>query len=352
MLQLPLAKILKIQHNIAHMESVWKRLPRPIKILAPMEDVTDTVFRRIVASYGRPDLFFTEFTSADGLFSPGRDEVIRRLQFTQEERPIIAQIWGNKPENYRKAAIFCRDLGFDGMDINMGCPVPKIVKMGACSALMNDRVLASELVLAAKDGAGSMPVSVKTRLGFRRTETEEWAGFLLSLNPAALTIHGRTAVQQSKGAANWDEIGKVVQLRNSMSAETVIIGNGDIKNLYDLLQKYELYGVDGAMVGRGIFEDLSFFNPGKGEWRDSPARRLSALAKHLRLFYETWGDKRSYGIMKKFFKLYVNGFAGAAQLRVKLMETENIYEALEFLSPYLFSAPDGQEALSNMAPGV
>src|SRR5436190_3288770 len=207
------------------MVNIWQSLKKPIYILAPMEDVTDTVFRRIVMQTGKPDLFFTEFTNVEGMFSKGDKKVNQRLQFTQKEKPIIAQIWGLKPENYFKAGKLLAEMGFDGIDINMGCPEKNIIKKGACSGLIHNPSLAKEIIHATKEAAGNLPVSVKTRIGFKEIQTEKWIGFLLEQNLAALTIHGRTAAEMSAVPAHWDEIGKAVERRSEKKLPTLIIGN-------------------------------------------------------------------------------------------------------------------------------
>ncbi len=314
----------------------WKSLPRPFSVLAPMEDVTDTVFRRLIASCGRPDVFFSEFTSTDGMFSPGETRVIHRLEYTEGERPLIAQIWGNDPEKYLRAAKKIADMGFDGIDINMGCPVSKIVTNGCCSALIDNPTLARELYLAAVEGAGQIPVSIKTRLGFKKLHTEPWAEFLLALKPPALIMHGRVAKDLSKKPANWEEIGKVVELRNQEGSDTVIVGNGDVKSLAQIDHCHEMYGVDGVMVGRGIFDNPYLFN------RDAPhfsemtrKQKLDLLWHHISLFEDHWSGKKPYRVLKKFFKIYASHFAGASELRMKLVETESASEARALLDSVL-----------------
>jgi len=301
------------------MDDFWHRLPKPIKVLAPMEDVTDTVFRRIVARCGRPDVFFTEFTNTDGMCSDGREAVIHRLQFTEIERPIVAQIWGNNPEHYYKAARDLHEMGFDGIDINMGCPVKKIVKNGCCSALIENKPLVRELVAAAKEGSRGLPVSVKTRIGFRKIETEEWASFLLEQEPTVLTMHGRTAKEMSDFPAKWEEIGKVVRVRNRMGSETLVIGNGDVESLAEIDDKAKSYGVDGVMVGRGIFGNIHLFDAQRSNLDTPPRQRLELLVEHLDLYRSTWGSDKNFEVMKKFVKVYVSGFPGAAKLRNRLM---------------------------------
>lgn len=307
--------------------TLWNSLPTPFTCLAPMEDVTDSVFRRLVAQCSRPNVFFTEFMSADGFCSVGNENVVHRLKYTEEERPLIAQIWGNRPENYATTARQIAELGFDGIDINMGCPVPKIVKDGACSALIDNPGLAKELYQAAKENSCGLPVSIKTRLGFRNWKTESWAEFLLSLNPDALIIHGRIAKDLSKFPARWEEIGKVVKLRDLSGSQIPIIGNGDIKSHAQILNVHQTYGVDGVMIGRGVFHNLFIFKEIEELASLSALQKLELLKTHARLHKNFWLNQKPYKVLKKFFKIYVSGFYGAADLRALLMET-NSYEEL------------------------
>ena len=188
-----------------------------ITILAPMEDVTDSVFRRVVSHCGRSKVFFTEFTNVEGLGSVGRQKLIHRLNYEAIEKPIVAQIWGITPEDYYNAAKLVLELGFDGLDINMGCPVKNVIKQGACSALINNPSLANEIVMATKEAlADQIPLSIKTRIGFDDIQTQAWIGFLLeTCEPQALTIHGRTVKEESKVPCHFEEIGKVVQINNN-----------------------------------------------------------------------------------------------------------------------------------------
>jgi tRNA-dihydrouridine synthase len=203
------------------MTNFWQTLKRPFSVLAPMEDVTDTVFRQVIQSVSRPDVFFTEFTSTAGVQSSGQARVIHRLKYASTEKPIVAQVWGVTAEDYYKTAQMVLDLGFDGMDINMGCPVKKVIKQGACSALIKSPNLAKEIILATKEGLqDKIPLSVKTRIGFNKVETESWCGFLLKeCQPEALTIHGRTVKEESTPPAHWDEIAKVVHINRQISSE-------------------------------------------------------------------------------------------------------------------------------------
>ena len=295
-----------------------------------MEDVTDTVFRQIVASCGKPDVFFTEFTNADGLCSKGREIVAKRLIFTKEERPIVAQIWGNNPENYYKSAKLIRVMGFDGIDINMGCPDKTVVKRGLCSGLINNPSLAEEIILAAREGAKGLPISVKTRIGYKNIETK-WIGFLLGLKLEAITVHARTVYEMSKVPAHWDEIGKVVKLRNSMKAKTLIIGNGDVKSIDEAQQKYKQYKVDGIMIGRGIFNNLWVFNRNINPKNIPYKEKLQLLIKHIELFDKTWGKTKNFAIMKKFYKIYISDVPDASDFRSKLMEFKTAHKTLRFL---------------------
>jgi len=303
--------------------SIWQQLPRPIFILAPMEDVTDTVFRRIISSVGKPHLYFTEFTNVDGFLSEGREQVGQRLKFEPEEKPLIAQIWGLKPENFYKASKEIVEMGFDGIDLNMGCPQKDVISKGACSALINNHALAKEIIVATKEGSKGLPVSVKTRLGFKTNQREEWIGFLLEQNLAALTIHGRTAQEMSIPSAHWDEIGKVVELRDMMGLTTPIIGNGDVESIEEAQEKVEKYHVDGVMIGRGIFHNPWLFDPQKKLENITPTERFELLLRHIKLFEDTWGNKKPFQILKKYFKIYIANFSGASDLRAQLMECKN-----------------------------
>ena len=300
-----------------------------------MEDVTDTVFRQIITDCGKPDVFFTEFTNVEGICSRGRHKVAKRLKFTDIERPIVAQIWGNDPKNYLETAKLIKEMKFDGIDINMGCPEKSIVKKGSCAALINNHSLAREIILATRAGAGGLPISVKTRIGIKNIQTEEWSTFLLNLNLQALIIHGRTALEMSDVPAHWEEIGKVVKLRDALNLKTLIIGNGDVKSMNDAMEKYEKYKVDGVMIGRGIFDNLWVFNKNINPNSISYQDKLKLLIKHIKLFDKTWGSRRlgtkNFSIMKKFYKIYISGMPDASNVRTELMKFRNAKETLEFL---------------------
>ncbi|MBP9131985.1 tRNA-dihydrouridine synthase [Candidatus Saccharibacteria bacterium] len=306
---------------------IWKELissTRPIFILAPMDDVTDTAFRQLVVEIGAPDLFFTEFASVDGLQSPGRSNVKQKLKFRENERPLIAQIWGMNPENYLTSAREIAEMGFDGIDINMGCPTPVVTRKGGCSAMINTPDLAAEIIAATKEGAGNLSVSVKTRIGFKKIATEEWCGFLLEQDIAALTVHGRTAKELSKVPCHWDEISKVSQLRTDMKLETFIIGNGDVLSRQQGLELAKEHNLDGIMIGRGIFKDPFLFVNDKTN--DNAERRFQLFSKHIDNFEQAWGSDKNPATLKKFAKMYINGFEGASEARNQLMQTNTLTE--------------------------
>lgn len=321
-----------------------KTLPKPFFVLAPMDDVTDTAFRRIVAGCAPPDLCFTEFVNADGLQSPGRHKLLKKLRFTPDEPPLIAQIWGKEPENFYKTArqladgTFAEELGlpkgvnFAGVDLNMGCPQKNEVKNGTCSALMNDRPLAADIIKATQDGlAGRLPLSIKTRTGFRSVDMS-WIEFLLGQKLRALTIHGRTKAQMSKVPADWGVIGQVRELRDRLAPDTLIIGNGDVMTRRQGLELAREHKLDGIMIGRGVFHDPFVFAE-ESPWEDYPAaKRLAIFEKHVRLFAETWRKgERPIHTLNKFCKIYVNGFDGAKELREELMATKSAGELLKIL---------------------
>lgn len=311
------------------MINFWQKLDKPFTILAPMDDVTDDVFRQVVLHAGRPDVFFTEFTNADGLVHGANGIPLRKLSYTKNQHPIVAQIWGTNPENFGKAAKLVKKLGFDGVDINMGCAVKDVIKKGAGAGLIGNYELAEEIIKAVQKGAGSLPVSVKTRLGNKTNIAKEWTTFLLSMKLAAITIHARTAKEMSKVPAKWDEIEKIVKLRDKLSPETLIIGNGDVQNITEVSQKANKYGVDGVMIGRGVFTNPWIFCHDDRE--HSKEEYLELLEYHLALFDKTWGDKKNFSVIKKYFKIYIRDFDGASDLRAKLMETKNIEEARNIL---------------------
>jgi len=311
------------------------KLPKPFFILAPMDDVTDTAFRQIVADCAPPDLFFTEFVNVDGLQSAGREHLLPKLKITDDkEKPIIAQLWGLKPENFYKTTKELAAMGYAGVDLNMGCPVKTVIKNGACAALINNRPLAGEIIEATKEAAGdSLPVSVKTRVGFTTVDMD-WIEFLLSTKILdMLSIHGRTAKQMSKVPANWDLIGQAVGLRDSLSPSTLIVGNGDVMDRQEGKRLAAKYSLDGIMIGRGIFHDPFIFSQ-KSPWQEwTKEQKLALFARHIRLYLDVYQDgQRRFEALRKFCKVYINGFDGAAELRAEFMSTTSPEEALKILS--------------------
>ena len=299
-----------------------------------MADVTDAAYRRIIAKYGKPDLMYTEFVSADGLaMAPeeGRKKLLKDLEFFESERPIIAQFFTSNPEHMKKAAALAKELGFDGVDINMGCPDQSVVRQGAGACLIKTPALARELIAAAKEGAGGLPVSVKTRLGFNKDELEEWLPHLLKAEPAHITIHARTKKEMSKVPARWERVKRAVEIRNELGSKTLIFGNGDLKDLADARKRVSEAGADGAMLGRAIFGNPWLFS----EHAPTLEEKLRVMVEHTRLFEELLGEYKSFNIMKKHYKAYVNGFIGAAELRGKLMEAPNAESVAKIIDHYL-----------------
>lgn len=297
-----------------------------------MEAVTDSVFRRVIARAGRPDIMFTEFVNVEGLNSIGSDRVGKRLDFTDDEKPLIAQVWGSDPANFTKTAQHLVQLGFDGIDINMGCPDKNVVKKGLCSALVNNRELASAIIKAVQKGAaGQVPVSVKIRIGYNKPVTKDWVTFLLEHEIDALTIHGRTTKEMSKVPADWDEIAKAVEIRDQLKVATKIIGNGDVMSRAEALHKVEQYGVDGVMIGRGVFANPWLFNPAKDLSDITIQDRLDLLLYHCQLYQEHSDPNRPFHTLKRFFKIYIQGFDGAKELRVRLMDTKSVEDVVAVL---------------------
>jgi len=320
-----------------------------------MEDVTDTVFRRIVAAVGAPDLFMTEFTSTDGLCSAGRSRVIGRLRFTEGERPLVAQIWGTRPELFLRVAREVRDMGFDGVDINMGCPVRKIIKRGACGALIENPALAAELIAAAREGAGELPVSVKTRIGVTSPRAEQWIGHLLAQGLDALTVHGRTVEQQSDGLADWTAVSLAVRLRDQARLPTRIIGNGDVRTADAFRDRARETGADGIMIGRGVFENLFLFGAIRRAGGDrtevlpefallAAGEKVGFFRRHLLLHRETWGPAGNFNPLKKFAKTYLRSFDGARDLVDAVMHSRRYEEALAILDAWEAESGAGDAA--------
>lgn len=311
----------------------WVELPKPFFILAPMEDVTDVVFRHVVKEAGAPDVFFTEFTNSDSFCHPDGIESVRgRLAFTEDEQPMVAHIWGDKPDFFREMSIALADMGFKGIDLNMGCPVPNVAERGKGSGLILRPEVAAELIEAAK--AGGLPVSVKTRLGFTDTaEMERWISHLLKQDIANLSVHMRTRKEMSKVEAHWELIPRIVELRDEIAPQTLITINGDILDRQMGLELAEKYGVDGLMIGRGIFKNPYAFE--KEPKAHSPKELIGLLRLQLDL-QDKYAEQvpRSIVGLHRFFKIYVKGFPGANDLRVSLMNTKSTAEVREILADF------------------
>lgn len=316
----------------------WKNLPKPFFALAPMYDVTDAAFRFIIAKYGKPDVFYTEFTSTDGLSSDvGRVKLLHHLKFNDIEHPIVAQVFGTKPDKFKETAALVKDLGFDGIDINMGCPDKNIIKGGSCAALYRTPELAKELILAAKEGAGDMPVSVKIRIGDSVINWHDWILKLLEAEPAAIAIHLRSRKEMSKVPAHWELMPEIVQfIHDNTTAENrpVIIGNGDIENLDQATDKATASNCDGVMLGRAIFGNPWLFARNLENLPTLP-ERLEVLKEHTKLYEELFTGVKPWDVMKRHFKAYVGGFENAGELRAELYETKNAHEVETIVNAFL-----------------
>lgn len=385
------------------MHSFWHNLPRPIIVLAPLADVTDAAFRRVIAKYsaharadgtiGGPDVTWTEFVSADGLVratEEGRVKLMADLMYSDAERPIVAQLFSAVPEHMEAAARLCRELGFDGVDINMGCPDRSIEKQGCGSAMIKNPENARAIIRAAKKGAGDLPVSVKTRLGYNQDELETWLPELLAEDPAVVTIHARTRKEMSKVPARWERIARAVEIRDEQKSNALIFGNGDATGLDDAHAKAAETGADGVMLGRAIFGNPWLFadfahtpcgckierplhtSPQTREFSEQtlqeqypmlatqsrnraersecvagvlfcevcgghyiePVQKLCVMVEHTHLFEELLPHK-NFAIMKKHYKAYVNGFDGARELRGELMEAPDAETVADTVDRFL-----------------
>jgi len=346
------------------MQNFWKKLNKPFFCLAPMSDVTDIAFRRIIAKYSKNRenkdsvVFWTEFVAADGLCNKlAKKKLSHILKYSEAERPIVAQVFGANPENMQKACSYIASLGFDGIDINMGCPDRSVVAQGAGAGLIKTPQLARKIIQAAHAGIESaglhIPVSVKTRVGFNKEEIDTWIPELLKEDISALTIHLRTSKELSLVPANWDYIKKIKELIKKSGKEILLIGNGDVKDLKDAEEKALKYGCDGIMIGRGVFgnpwvfsenlridSDNKLINTDKNIGVDqeiiSVNQRLAVLVEHTQIFDKELAKPKhkSFAVMKKHFKAYVNDFAGAKELRAKLMETNNSKEVEKIIKDF------------------
>lgn len=318
-------------------ENFWKKLKKPIIALAPMSGVTDQPFRQMLLKYGKPDVFWTEFVPVDGLFSKGRDYCLKTLEFSKHERPIVAQVFGVDPENFKKAAQLIAELGFDGIDINMGCPDRNIGKTGAGADLIKNPELAKQIIRATKLGAGKMPVSVKTRIGYKKNEIEKWIPVILKENVAALTVHFRTKEQAYLPKADWSLAKEIVKMRDLYSKDTIILGNGDVKTLEQAKRLASKTGVDGVMIGRGALANPWFF----GNKTPTVNERLKAIVEHAEILEKQIGNFSAQGgpasgwdSIKKYFHSYTKSFRGAKQLRDNLMKVKNLSQTKKIVEQF------------------
>jgi len=313
----------------------WKKLKKPIFAIAPMSGVTDDAFRLMFLKYGKPDVFWTEFVSVEGLFSKGRECCLKTLKFSSGEHPIVAQIFGSDPAYFKMAAEEIEKLGFDGIDINMGCPDKAIEQKGAGAALIKDVELAKQIIRATKEGAKKIPVSVKTRLGYDENQITEWIVPLLQENIAALTIHFRTRKEMYRLPAQWHLAKEIVRLRDLYSPETLIIGNGDVKSLAQARELAKENNLDGIMIGRATLGNPWFFS----DRLPTIQERLKAIVEHVELF----NDPKQFNVMKKHFHAYAKGFNGAKELRDRLMETKNYSDVKELIEEFLLRLDKNKE---------
>ena len=319
---------------------MFQDLARPFFVLAPMDDVTDTVFRRVIAACAPADINFSEFVNVDGLMSPGRSRLIKKLDRDEAEPPLVAHIWGINPDNFRSVADqiasgeLAEELGlktnFAGVDLNMGCPAKDVVKTGACSALINNHELAQDIIQATKAGlAGRLPLSVKTRLGYNKIEPD-WFDFLFAQDLAMLTVHLRTKKEMSLVDAHYDELVWIRQKRDKLAKNTLLVANGDIASRGQGEEIIDRYKVDGVMIGRGVFHDPYAFSAVSPWLSMSPEEKIELFIKHLEL-YGGWSDNPDKAVarLNKYSKIYINGFDGAKEIREEVAKSKTLKEMLE-----------------------
>lgn len=304
----------------------WANLPKPFFVLAPMYDVTDVAFRHVVSTAGAPDVFFTEFVSTDGLMSAGKPKLMHHLLREDDPTPLVAQIFGAKPEKFTGTAELIRSLGgFSGIDINMGCPDKNIIKGGSCAALFRTPELARDIILATKAGAGELPVSVKIRIGDTKIDWRTWIATLLEAQPATISIHLRTRKEMSKVPAHWELMSEIVQfIHEHTTPETrpFIVGNGDVLTTAEGKEKAAATGCDGIMIGRGIFQNPWTFAPDADQPR-STKEKAALLLLHMQQYEHYFKGVKPFEPLKRFYKIYMNGFPNAAEIREELYTAED-----------------------------
>lgn len=334
----------------------WKNLVKPIIALAPMDGVTDAAFRLITAKYGKPALTFTEFTSAEGICA-GATKTLVAFKYDESERPVVAQLFGSTPEAFYKASFVVAELGFDGIDINMGCPAKNVASRGSGASLILNPELAKEIIRATKRAATEfeagktiedvglpetiveyvqqnrakkfparfLPVSVKTRIGYSEIVIEEWVKHLLETEPVNISIHGRTLKQMYTGAANWEAIGKAAKIIHQ--TETTILGNGDIKTMGEAYERIAQYEVDGVLIGRATFGNPWIF---QNKTDATVEEKFMIALQHTHKHAEIFGTNL-FPPLKKHLSWYCRGFANASEIRQKLMLAQNYEEVEEIL---------------------
>jgi len=297
-------------------------------VIAPMSGVTDQAFRLMFLKYGKPSVFWTEFVPVAGLFSRGRTPCLKVLKFSKKERPIVAQVFGSDPVLFERAATEIASFGFDGIDINMGCPDYNVEKKGAGAALIKNPALAKEIIRATKKGAGKMPVSVKTRIGYKENQIKDWIPAILEEEVAVLTVHFRTKADLYFKPANWELAKEVVVLRDKISPKTLIFGNGDVKSLDEAKRLAKETGLDGIMVGRALVGNPWFF----AKKQPTMKQQLKAIVEHAKIFEKHGGH---FDSIKKHFHAYTKGFRGARELRERLMKVKNSKQVQQEIETFL-----------------
>jgi len=305
----------------------WAELKKPILALSPMDDVTDAAFRRLIAHCGKPDVMITEFVSVNGLCSEGCERLLKDLRYDASERPIVAQLFGSDPELFRQSAALVASFGFDGIDINMGCPVKAVCNTGSGSSLINKPKLAQEIIQATIEGADGLPVSVKTRIGYDKLQTEDWSEALLQARPAAITFHLRTKKEQSQVPAHWEEMPKIVSL--AQDTGVLVLGNGDIKSIEQAERVSAETGCDGVMIGRAIFGNPWLFNRQRKIEDITMNELLETMLAHCHLYERVFGDDKKFLVMRKHLMAYASGFPGAKELRMSL---EKVFTAADVVA--------------------
>lgn len=321
-------------------DNFWKKFKKPIMVQAPMSGVSDEPFRLMFLEYKKPDVFWTEFVSADGLLSKrGQKYCLNILKFNKKEKPIVAQLFGANPDSFEKAAKIIEKLGFDGIDINMGCPDKDIEKKGAGASLINNPVLAKEIIKATKRGAPKMPISVKTRIGYDKNQIKEWIPVLLKENIDALILHLRTREEMYLYPAHWELVKDIIKLRDNIAPKTLIIGNGDVKSVVEAEKLIKKTKLNGIMFGRALLGNPWFFS----DKTPTLLERLDVIIKHAEVFdnfhKEEINDKyyyKKFASIKKHFHAYAKGFRGAKDLRDNLMKVKNTFETKKVIEDFIF----------------